>query len=103
MGREQVLGELGNIAATPGSRDWAVAVRMETQYQLHRAESNAGGVRAWVQLFKEHSGYKALTSKHGKPFESFEEYCLAPEPYGLGCPLEVLEALEVIKNYRRRG
>jgi len=81
----ETLGNAGELNAPPGSRPWAIAVRLELQSALHDAAFNAQQLKAWRDLMKQFSGYHQLVDDRGKPFKSYEELCKAKPPFGLGC------------------
>ncbi len=81
----KTLGNAGDLTALPGSRSWAIAVKLEMQAVLHDAVFNAQQLKAWRDLMKEYDGYQQLVDEHGKPFKTYEELCKAQPPFGLGC------------------
>jgi hypothetical protein len=88
-----VAEERGDIHAEPGTHAWAVAVRDQINLAIKDTSSRATFIKSLVELLKQHQGYKSLTGKDGKPFASFEAFCLAPSPYGLGHRPEELNAI----------
>jgi len=80
----ETLGNAGELNAPPGSRPWAIAVRLELQSALHNAAFNAQQLKAWRDLMKQFSGYHQLVDDRGKPFKTYEELCKAQPPFGLG-------------------
>jgi len=76
--RTITMDEVGDLAAKPGSRSWAVAVKGEILSALHNVESSADHLEGMIKLMEEKSGYQALG------FSSFDEFCAAPPPSGLG-------------------
>ncbi|MCL1470976.1 hypothetical protein [Argonema antarcticum] len=83
-GHIETLANAGNLNAPPGSRPWAIAVRLELQSVLHDAAFNAQQLKAWRDLMKQYAGYRQLIDEHGKAFKSYEELCKAKPPFGLG-------------------
>jgi hypothetical protein len=81
----ETLGNAGDLNSPPGSRPWAIAVRLELQSVLHDAAFNAQQLKAWHNLMKQYAGYKQLVDEHGRAFKSYEELCKAKPPFGLGC------------------
>ncbi|MHC5935204.1 hypothetical protein [Nostoc sp.] len=81
----KTLGNAGDLTALPGSRAWAIAVRLEIQAVLHDAMFNAQQLKAWRDLMKEYDGYQQLVDEYGKTFKTYEELCKAQPPFGLGC------------------
>jgi hypothetical protein len=82
--RRVVLDETGDLAATPGSEPWAVAVRLELQGRYHDWQSRRESVLRLVSLLDEHKGWSALRDRNGDPFASLEHFVTEPEPFGLG-------------------
>ena len=80
----ETLGNAGELNAPPGSRPWAIAVRLELQSALHDAAFNAQQLKAWRDLMKQFSGYHQLVDDRGQPFKTYEELCKAKPPFGLG-------------------
>ncbi|MEH2374197.1 hypothetical protein [Nostoc sp.] len=80
----KTLGNAGDLTAPPGSRPWAIAVKLEIQAVLHDAVFNAQQLKAWRDLMKEYNGYQQLVDERGKPFKSYEELCKTQPPFGLG-------------------
>jgi hypothetical protein len=76
--------EHGNLSASPGSHDWAVAMRREIHVSLHSAVSSADHLSVMVRLMEEHRGYRELEDDSGREFPSFEAFCVCRPPYGLG-------------------
>ena len=89
------LGEAGDLAAAPGSLPWAVAVRLELQALIHRAEFDRSQVGHMRHLFVKHAGYKQLRDQTGRPFRSYRAFCTERPPWGLGYDPDVLEQLIV--------
>ena len=72
------LDIIGDINADPGSTPWAIAVRDEIDSALQDVESSANHLETMIALMDDHEGYKSLG------FSSFDEFCEATPPYGLG-------------------
>jgi hypothetical protein len=84
------LGDPGNRDAPPGSKPWAIAMRLE----LHGAVKDTGNARKnlsdWLKLMEQYEGWKQLLDEHGQPFSSAAAFCEASPPYGLGHAIEAL-------------
>lgn len=87
----ETLNERGNLAAEPGSRDWAIAMRLEILSLLADNESSAKHLRMTVLDMQERHGYKHLFRENGKPFLTFEEFCVERQPFGLGYESRVIQ------------
>jgi hypothetical protein len=79
-----MLDEVGSLDATPGTREWAIAVRMELIVALAETTSSGKHLARMLEIFEQHEGWRLLTDKNGLPFASAEEWAQAPQPYGLG-------------------
>lgn len=82
--RTQTPDELGSLDAPRGSREWAIAVRTEAFCRLSDQRNNARSLRSFVALMAEHEGWKELRGPDGKHFRTFEAFCSARSPFGLG-------------------
>ena len=91
--RRQTLGETGDLAAPPGSREWAIAVRSKLVSALHDAEFSADNAKDWFEGMRRHEGWKTLEGRNGKPFKSFEAFCTEPQPFGLGYKVDHVERI----------
>jgi|GEM_PF-2849626 len=91
--RHFALDEVGDLGAEPGSRPWAIALRMRMGAALKDERSSAKQLRRWIDLLSEHKGYRALEDQAGVAFTSFEEFCRAPMPYGLGYDVDAITAV----------
>ena len=95
----ETLGNAGDLNAPPGSRPWAIAVRLELQSVLHDAAFNAQQLRSWRDLMKQHAGYRQLVNEQGKPFKTYEELCKAKPPFGLGCePSDIDQIIKELES-----
>lgn len=91
--RTSTLGETGDLHAPLGSRDWAVAVRQKLASCLHDAEFSSEQARVWFDAMRRHEGWKQLEARGGRRFISFEEFCIAKQPQGLGYEVEAIEQI----------
>lgn len=91
--RIAALEETGDLDAEPGSRPWAVAVRLKAHAALRDERSKAGHLSRLLDLIKEHRGYRVLSDERGEPFESYEAFCRAEIPFGLGYDADVITAI----------
>ena len=76
--------EIGSLDDPPGSPRWAVAVRVEIQHFLDQSESDAKHLENWLQAMQQHDGWKNLSNRSKRPFQSFEDFCVCKRPFGLG-------------------
>jgi hypothetical protein len=87
------IGEAGDLRAPPGSRSWAIALRLELQGLLHDSESSAQRLQRLSHLMQQHDGFAQLRDEHGRPFADFAAFCLARPPFGLGLHPSDLEGI----------
>jgi hypothetical protein len=100
----ETLGEPGDLTAAPGSREWAIAVRLELQSGIRETKSDAASVLSWRRLFEKHAGYRVLPDADGQPFQSYRAFCEAQPPRGLGYDPDVLaQILEERKTAQQRA
>ncbi|NEN89009.1 MAG: hypothetical protein F6K48_08825 [Okeania sp. SIO3H1] len=100
----ETLGNAGNLNATPGSRPWAIAVRLEMQSVLNDITFNARQLKAWRDLMKKQVGYRQLVNEGGKAFKTYEQFCKAKPPFGLGCvPSEIDQVIQELELGIARG
>jgi hypothetical protein len=84
MTRTSTLDEVGNLNAPPGSRDWAVAVCLDIQSTLNDVKGDAEHLDVMIALIREHKGYRQLKDRRGRPFATYEAFCIEKQPFGLG-------------------
>lgn len=82
--RTVVLDEVGNPNAERGSRPWAIHMRGELQRLMKDAESDAIQLEFTRDAMIQHEGWRVLDDAAGRPFSSFEAFCSAKKPFGLG-------------------
>lgn len=91
--RTSVLTELGDLGAEPGSRSWSIAVRDEMRMALDKAAFDSRQFETYQRLFVEHRGWESLTDKKNHRFLSYEAFCLADSPHGLGYDLDAINRI----------
>lgn len=93
--RERIteLDEVGDLAAEPGSRAWAVAVRGKLHEHLHDSESSALALREYADAMVRFEGFRQLTDASGFPFRTFEAFCRERSPFGLGYDPAAIERI----------
>ncbi len=96
----ETLGKTGGISTTPGTPQWALAIKLKLQSVLKKdVVVNAEQLKAWRELMKQPVAYKQLLDEQRKPFNSYEEFCHAQPPYGLGCePSEVEKLIQKLES-----
>lgn len=98
--RTHDLEEVGSLDAPPGSREWAIAVRHELQGRLSDERASAAALKGMLSLMAEHEGWKELSGPAGKPFRTFEQFCLARHPFGLGYDLAAINRIVADREVR---
>jgi hypothetical protein len=91
--RRTSLDELGDPAAAPGSRPWAVWVRDQLQASLHDTSYSAERLQGYRDAIRQHEGWRQLSDPSGFRFRSYAAFCKAKPPFGLGRPAEEIDAL----------
>ena len=90
----EALGRTGGIGATPGTPQWALAIKLKLQSVLqNKIAVNAEQLKAWRELMRQPVAYNQLLDRFGRQFHNYEELCRAQPPYGLGCEPEELDRL----------
>lgn len=89
------LDEIGDPNAEPGTRPWALHVRLKMQTALKDERSKAGHLKRLMGLMRKHHGYRELADGEGNAFATFEAFCVCPMPYGLGYDLGAINAILV--------
>lgn len=92
-GRITVLDDLGDMSAPPGSRPRAKALQVRMRSCLREATATAMEFEVWASELQRYEGWKQLTDKDGRPFPSYERFCCAEPPYGLGYSVADIEAI----------
>lgn len=73
--------EIGSLKEPPGTRAWSLAVQASMRRALHDVESGSQSFAEWITLFRDHKGWLSLTDKKGKPFATYEDFCLSALGY----------------------
>ncbi len=87
------LGEAGDLGAPPGSRPWAIAIRLEIGACIHNSETSAERLAWLTKTMAEHAGYTQLTDERGRPFATYQAFCQAKQPWGLGISADVINRI----------
>jgi len=85
--------DAGELGAAPGTRPWATAVRWRAHNALKDERSKAKHLAVLLGLLREHKGHAVLNGADGEPFASFEDFCQAPMPFGLGYDIAAIERI----------
>lgn len=88
----QVLGDPGDLGAPPGSHPWAVAMRLELLNTYQQRDDYANHLQRMRDWFLVNEGWRVLKDSRGRPFDSWEAFCEARSPYGLGTKADHLDA-----------
>jgi hypothetical protein len=93
MSRSSTLDDIGNLNAPPGTREWAVAVRLDIQTTLNDVQGDADHLDVMTKLIRDHKGYRHLADRRGRPYATYQAFCLEKQPYGLGYRIEDIERI----------
>lgn len=82
----EALGKTGGISTTPGSKQWALALKLKLQSVMQNNTAvNSEQLKAWRELLRQPIAYTQLLDENRKEFTSYDDLCRAKPPYGLGC------------------
>lgn len=84
MQHHVMVQEAGSPDAPPGSRPWAVYERNRIIAMLRDASQDALHLELARDAMVRHEGWRVLTDAGGRSFRSYEAFCVAPQPFGLG-------------------
>jgi len=95
----EALGRTGGIGATPGTPQWALAIKLKLQSVLqNKIAVNAEQLKAWRQLMRQPVAYNQLLDEYGRQFNNYEDLCRSRPPNGLGCePVELDKLIEKLE------
>lgn len=96
------LDDIGNPDAPVGSRDWVQACNMRAQEDVSDAKTRVTKMRISLLTLQKPEYLEQLRDRTGRPFVTFDAYCNAPQPWGLGFPAEVAHAVIEEKDGDRR-
>jgi hypothetical protein len=74
----------GDLNAPPDSIAYAVALKTEAQGSLNAVQSDALALERWIAMLRAENRYRRLEAPDGGAFLSWEAFCTAPQPFGLG-------------------
>jgi hypothetical protein len=84
---------IGSSRAPIGSKEWAERVRLNSQPIIDQAQSYPEKARGYVETVTKHRAWVLLNKRDGSTFNTFDEFCEEPKPYGWGISRARLEAL----------
>lgn len=98
-----VLGDqVGDARAPIGTSPWVQAFRLRLKGLLDQAEQSVGRVRSDLEMMRDKDWFRQLDDRRGHPFMTFESFCEAPWPQGLGLPNGVGPAIIAERNQAKR-
>jgi hypothetical protein len=98
----QALDNVGNREAPYGSPDWCAAKHLQVHAHIEQAKARVDHVRFDLKAMRDEAHYLYLPDKHGELFQSWEDYCQFPTPWGLGMPVAVAEAIIAERDGTKR-
>lgn len=88
--RRTELIETGSIYAEPGSREWALGLRLELWRLLDSADTDHDALNGFLSVCQEREAWRVLQSSDGEVYRDFAEFCLDRRPHGLGVTREMV-------------
>lgn len=85
------LDAIGDWTAPEGSEPWAKALRIGLQRCVDKVGMYPDQMRSLVDKAMKHSAWTKLLDANGKTFPTFDAFCAARQPYGLGTPFDKLK------------
>lgn len=83
----------GDPNAPKGSKPWAEYVALKIYGSLRSTEADIDILEQWIEMFRRESAFQHITGPDGEAFESFEDFCLARYPYGLGYSRDAIDRI----------
>lgn len=92
----------GEIVNAPvGSKEWAKRWRLEIQHIRHNIPEEPKRFADFYFVGTKHRVWTLLNKPDGSTFKTFDEFCLAREPWGLSAaPSEVEQWLALVKGQK---
>lgn len=92
---------VGDARAPAGTEPWAKRWRVEFYAAVQRLDQYPKSIQSFIDVGEKFKAWALLKNKAGQSFRTFDEFCAAPNPYGLGCePARIRSALEQIHGKR---
>ena len=88
-----ILGEPGDASAPVGSRPWCLALHDKAVRQKKDGKFAVQELRIALLSLCDGGHFHTLTDSKRQPFQSFEDFVLFREPYGLGMDVDVVDAI----------
>lgn len=85
--------DIGNPDAPHGSREWCAAKRLEVQSQINDTKARVGSLRIDLKTIRDRGYFLTLQDKNGDSFQTWEDFCQFPRPWGLGFSAAVANAV----------
>lgn len=89
----RVVIEAGDPTAAPGTRPWAVSLLHELQSGLADIQTTNRRISDLLGAMERTSGWRHLEGADGRSYPTYEAFCAAPPPFGLGIPVDELKGL----------
>jgi len=86
------------LGAPIGSSVWAKRVRLELQSVVDDLPKPITRAAGYVRLIHDHRAWEIMNRRDGSMFASFDEFCTAARPWGLGIPPAKLAAYLALKE-----
>lgn len=95
------LVEPGNPKAPVGSRPWCLYLYDTAMRFMKEGTFAVQELKMKLLAFRDKQYYQRLTDDKDRPFQTWEHFVQFREPFGLGLPLEVAEAILREQNGKR--
>jgi hypothetical protein len=83
----------GDIGAPRDSVEYATAVKVFAQAALDSTHSDVNQLESCIDILRSDNRYRRLTDRSGHSFMSWEAFCVAERPFGLGYNSRAIESL----------
>lgn len=91
--RSRQSSPFGDLNAPRDSPAYAVAIKSKAQAALNSVQSDSKQLETWIDILQRDKLYRRLDNAEGHPFWSWEQFCTAEQPHGLGYSPAALTAL----------
>jgi hypothetical protein len=87
------LVDIGDPKAPPGSEPWCRAFHVSLCDLKHKGQFAVSNLKYSLKEFQDGKYFERLMDNRGKPFREWKAFVECREPYGLGLPIKVADAV----------